>query len=99
MDGANRSQIFFKITMPLLRPMIVFTAIIATISGLQRFAEPFLLTNGGPQFATTTMILYLYQKAFTGFRLGYASALGYVLFAMIFVFSLLQLKFGGRGAA
>jgi len=95
-DGANRRQIFFKITMPLLQPMVIFTAIIATISGLQRFAEPFLLTNGGPQYATTTMILYLYQKAFSSFRLGYASALGYILFAMIFVFSLLQLKFGGR---
>jgi ABC-type sugar transport system permease subunit len=95
-DGANHRQIFFRITMPLLQPMIVFTAIIATISGLQRFAEPFLLTNGGPQHATTTAILFLYQRAFSGFRLGYASALGYVLFIMIFIFSLLQLKVGGR---
>lgn len=97
-DGANRSQIFFRITIPLLRPMIVFSVIIVTISGLQRFAEPFLLTDGGPQYATTTMILYLYRKAFSGFRLGYASATGYVLFIIIFALSLLQLKFGGRGA-
>ena len=96
-DGATRTQIFFRITLPLLRPMVVFTLIIATISGLQKFAAPFLLTNGGPHYATTTMILYLYQKAFEGFRLGYSSAMGYVLFVMIFALSLLQLKFGGRG--
>ena len=93
-DGANRLQIFWKITLPLLRPMIIFSAIITTNAGLQRFAEPFLLTGGGPAYATLTMILYLYRKAFEGFRLGYASAMGYVLFVMIFALSLLQLKFG-----
>lgn len=94
-DGASRTQIFFKITIPMLRPIIIFSMIITTNAGLQRFAEPFLLTGGGPAYATLTMILYLYQKAFQGFRLGYASAMGYVLFAMIFVLSLIQLKFGG----
>lgn len=93
-DGANRLQIFFRITLPLLRPMIIFTAIITTNAGLQRFAEPFLLTDGGPAYATLTMILYLYRKAFEGFRLGYASAMGYVIFVMIFTLSLVQLRFG-----
>jgi len=93
-DGASRLQIFFKITMPLLRPMIIFTSLITVNAGLQRFAEPFLLTNGGPAYATQTMILYLYTKAFKSFRMGYSSAMGYVIFAMIFVFSLIQLKLG-----
>jgi len=84
-DGASRLQIFFKITMPLLRPMIVFTSLITVNSGLQRFAEPYLLTNGGPGFATQTLILYLYTKAFRGFRLGFSSAMGY---------SLIQLRLG-----
>lgn len=96
-DGATRTQIFFRITLPLLRPIVVFTLIITTISGLQRFAEPFLLTNGGPNYATTTMILYLWQKAFEGFRLGYSSAMGYVLFVILFTLSLFQLKLGGGG--
>ena len=94
-DGASRVQIFFKITIPLLLPLIIFSAIITTNAGLQRFGEPFLLTGGGPAYATTTMVLYLYRKAYDGFRLGYASAMGYVLFAIILVLSLVQLKFGG----
>jgi ABC-type sugar transport system permease subunit len=93
-DGANRRQILTKITLPLLRPIIIFTSIITVNHGLQRFAEPYLLTGGGPAYGTLTMILYLYQKAFEGFRLGYSAAMAYVIFAMIFVASLVQLKFG-----
>jgi ABC-type sugar transport system permease subunit len=96
-DGANRVQVFTKITLPLLRPVIVFSAIITVNHGLQRFAEPYLLTGGGPAYGTLTMILYLYRKAFEGFRLGYSAAMAYVIFAMIFVASFIQLKFGGRG--
>lgn len=94
-DGANRTQLFFKITMPYVRPIIIFTGIVATISGLQRFSEPFLLTGGGPYFSTSTIIYHLYNKGFTSFRLGYASAIGYVLFVVLFLLSLAQLKFGG----
>lgn len=96
-DGASRVQIFLKITLPLLKPMVIFSTIIATNAGLQRFAEPFLLTQGGPAYSTYTIIYYLYQKAFVGYRLGYASAMGYVLFVMIFILSLVQLQFGRRG--
>jgi ABC-type sugar transport system permease subunit len=98
-DGANRVQIFMKITLPLLRHVIVFSAIITVNHGLQRFAEPYLLTGGGPAYGTLTMILYLYRKAFEGFRLGYSAAMAYVIFGMIFVASFIQLKFGGRGQA
>jgi ABC-type sugar transport system permease subunit len=95
-DGAKRRQIFTKITLPLLRPIVIFTSIITINHGLQRFAEPYLLTGGGPAYGTLTMILYLYRKAFEGFRLGYSAAMAYVIFAMIFVVSLIQLKFGRR---
>ena len=95
-DGANQVQVFFKITLPLLRPIIIFSAIIATIAGLQRFAEPFLLTNGGPAYATNTILYYLYQKTFVSFRLGYGAAMGYVIFLLIFVFSILQFRYGNR---
>jgi ABC-type sugar transport system permease subunit len=97
-DGANSVQSFFYITLPLLVPIIVFSAIITTTAGLQRFAEPFLLTDGGPGYSTYTMLFYLYQKTFVSYRLGYGSAMGYVLFVMIFVFSLLQFRYGTKGA-
>jgi ABC-type sugar transport system permease subunit len=96
-DGANRFQVFWRITVPLLVPIIVFSAIVTTIAGLQRFAEPFLLTGGGPAYSTTTILYYLYQKTFESFRLGYGAAMGYVVFLMMFVFSILQFRIGARG--
>lgn len=95
-DGANHFQSFMRITLPLLQPIIIFSAIITTISGLQRFGEPFLLTGGGPGYSTYTIVYYLYQKTFVSYRLGYGAAMGYVIFIMIFVFSILQFRYGSR---
>jgi ABC-type sugar transport system permease subunit len=95
-DGANHFQSFMRITLPLLRPIIIFSAIITTIAGLQRFSEPFLLTGGGPGYSTYTIVYYLYQKTFVSYRLGYGAAMGYVIFLMIFVFSILQFRYGSR---
>jgi ABC-type sugar transport system permease subunit len=95
-DGANHFQSFMRITLPLLQPIIIFSAIITTIAGLQRFSEPFLLTGGGPGYATTTMVYYLYTKTFVSYRLGYGAAMGYVIFVMIFLFSVLQFRYGSR---
>lgn len=95
-DGANHFQSFMRITLPLLRPIIIFSVIITTISGLQRFGEPFLLTGGGPGYSTYTIVYYLYQKTFVSYRLGYGAAMGYMIFLMIFVFSILQFRYGSR---
>lgn len=95
-DGANYVQSFMRITLPLLRPVIVFSLIITTIAGLQRFSEPFLLTDGGPGYSTYTIVFYLYQKTFVSYRLGYGAAMGYVIFVMIFLFSILQFRYGSR---
>ncbi len=95
-DGASRWQVLMRITVPLLVPVIIFTSIITVNHGLQRFAEPYVLTGGGPAYGTMTMILYLYRKAFEGFRLGYAAAMAYVIFAIIFLASLVQLRLGRR---
>ena len=95
-DGANHFQTFMRITLPLLRPIIIFSAIITTIAGLQRFSEPFLLTSGGPGYSTYTIVYYLYQKTFVSYRLGYGAAMGYLIFVMIFVFSVLQFRYGSR---
>jgi ABC-type sugar transport system permease subunit len=91
-DGANRIQVFFKITVPLLKPIIIFTSIITVTAGLQRYAEPLLLTNGGPARSTQTMLMYLMGKAFGSYRLGYATAAGYVIAMITLVAALLQLK-------
>jgi len=91
-DGANGIQIFMKITVPLLRPIIIFTSIIAVSAGLQLYAAPLLLTKGGPAYSTQTMLMYLMSKAFGSYRLGYSTALGYVIAMITLAASLLQLR-------
>lgn len=98
-DGANRRQQFWHITIPGLRPAIVLTVVISTIGTLQLFDEPFVLTNGGPNNATLTIGLYLYQNAFQYFDFGYASAIGYALtliLAVVAVAQVLVLRRRGR---
>jgi ABC-type sugar transport system permease subunit len=76
-DGANRLQIFWRVTLPLLRPVILFVVVQATIFSYQIFEIPFLLTEGGPSDATLTLAIYLYEVGFRQFDRGYASAIGY----------------------
>jgi cellobiose transport system permease protein len=98
-DGASKWQQFRYVTIPQLRPTIIFTVIVSTIGGLQLFTEPFLFSNdpssgatggSGRQFQTVTM--YLYEKAFGGgeFKFGYASAIAWCLFLLIVVISLVN---------
>ncbi len=88
-DGASTPQIFFRITIPLLRPVILFTVITSTIGGMQLFTEPQILVgnSGGPGQAGLTMVLYLYQQAFTKNLFGYGAAIGWGLFVIIVLFS------------
>lgn len=89
-DGANRRRQFWHITLPGLRPAIVLTVVLSTIGTLQLFDEPYVLTNGGPNNATLTIGLYLYQNAFQYFDFGYASAIGYALTLIVVVIAVLQ---------
>lgn len=91
-DGAGAWRRFRSVTFPLLRRTSVFVMIISFISALQMFDEVFVLTQGGPAGATTTAVYYIYETAFRFLELGYASALAVVLFFVILVFSLLQLR-------
>lgn len=91
-DGANAYQRFWHVTLPGLRPAIVLTVILSTIGTLQLFDEPYVLTNGGPDNATLTVGMYLYQNGFKFFDFGYASAIGYALTLIIGVISLIQLR-------
>lgn len=95
MDGASRIKQFFYITIPNLKPVILFTAIISTISTLQLFDEPYNLTNGGPADATMTLGLYIYKNGFDYFDFGYASAIAYVVVLMVGALSYFQLKVMG----
>jgi lactose/L-arabinose transport system permease protein len=91
-DGASTVQRFLWITIPLMRPVILFTAILSTIGTFRIFAEPYILTGGGPLNSSLTVLLYLYQQAFQGFKLGYASAMAYVVVGLVFVLSMVQFR-------
>lgn len=93
-DGASNVQSFFKVTLPLLKPTILYVMVTSLIGGLQIFDIPRVISNGrgGPDNALTTMVLYLYNQAFKNFNLGYASALAYALFIMIIIFSAISFK-------
>ncbi|MFD7658890.1 carbohydrate ABC transporter permease [Actinosynnema sp. NPDC059797] len=87
-DGASKVRQFFSITLPLLRPTLIFVVVTSTIGGLQIFTEPKLFApsgsnNGGSQNQYQTVVLYMYQSGFEGFDLGYASAIAWVLFLVI----------------
>jgi len=92
-DGAGRWQAFRYVTLPMLRPTILFMLVITTIGYLQLFEEPFVMTAGGPLDATLSVTMYMYQQGFTFFHQGYASAIAYVLFVIVAVIAFLQFRF------
>lgn len=89
-EGASSWDRFTRITLPLLKPTLLFVLVVNTVRSLQIFAEVFVMTRGGPLQSTTTVVYYLYEEAFTRFHLGYASAVAYLLFAITLVLAWLQ---------
>lgn len=92
LDGANKRQMFFRITIPLLQPILLYLVVMGTISSFQVFENIYLMTQGGPQFSTSTIVYLIYETAFMTFNFGRASAQAMVLFAITFVFGLLQFR-------
>ncbi|HRX15784.1 MAG: sugar ABC transporter permease [Spirochaetes bacterium] len=88
-DGANKTKIFFFITLPLLRPTMIYVIITSMIGGMQIFDIPMVLTDGrgAPEYSLNTMVIYLYNQAFTYNNMGFASAIAYGIFMLIAVFS------------
>ncbi len=95
-DGANWWQAFVHVTLPSLRPVIAFVVVVSMIGSFQLFDLPFILTNGGePADAGSTIVMYLYKNGFQFMRLGYAATIGWVLFIIIAIISIAQLKLLG----
>lgn len=95
-DGASPVATFLYVTLPLLRPMVVFTGIMGAIWGLQLFDEPWILTGGGPAGSTLTLGIYVYEQGFRFFRFGYSAAVSYTLTTAIMIFTLLRETFSRK---
>jgi multiple sugar transport system permease protein len=91
-DGARGWSRFWNITLPMITPVLYFQLIVGVIAALQVFTEPLIMTDGGPNNATLTIFLYLYRNAFEYFRMGYASALAWILFGYILILTLLVVR-------
>ncbi len=96
-DGANAVQVFRKITIPLVKPTVIFILVTSIISYFQSFIQIMIMTEGGPNNSTSVISLLIFNEAFTKYRFGYASALSMVLFVIIMVITYLQFKLAKDG--
>src|SRR5206468_4249630 len=100
LDGAGKWALFKYVTWPQLAPTTFFIVVMSFIGGLQGgFEQARVMTLGGPAGTTTTLVYHIYQKAFEEAQIGYASAVSWVLFTIIFVITLANWKFGSREVA
>ncbi len=99
LDGAGRWQEFRHVTMPQLAPTFLFVGVITAIGYLQLFAEPYVMTQGGPADSTLSVVLLMYEEGFRWWNLGYGAAVAVVLFLVILAASLVQLRVQRRSAA
>jgi len=91
-DGAGRWAAFRSVTLPLLRPTLLFAVVITTIGYLQVFEEPFVMTDGGPLDATLTVSMFMYEEGFEFFHQGYAAAIAWVLFLLVAIVAVVQFR-------
>lgn len=91
-DGASAWRRFFSITLPMLAPTLVFVSVITMIGYFQLFAEPYVMTAGGPLRSTTSVVLLMYEEGFRWWRMGYAAAIAFVLFIVILLATLVQFR-------
>jgi multiple sugar transport system permease protein len=98
LDGAGPWRTFRHVTVPMLAPTFLFVGVITTIGYLQLFAEPYVMTQGGPADATLSVVLLMYEEGFRWWNMGYGAALAFVLLVVILAVSLLQLALQRRDA-
>jgi len=95
LDGAGRVQQFFMITLPLIKPSLLFATIVTLVAGLCMLAQVIIMTDGGPGTASEVLALFMYRTAFESFDFGSAAAVGFILFAIVLVVSLGLVKLLG----
>lgn len=95
-DGAGAWRRFRHITLPLISPTTFFVLVISVIGSYQVFDQAFILTEGGPGYATTTLVYYIYTNAFEFFQMGYAAAIAWVMFVIVFILTLVQFRMQQR---
>ena len=98
LDGAGAVRQFRHVTLPMLAPTFLFVGVVTMIGYFQLFAEPYVMTSGGPLGATTSLVLFMYQEGFRWWRLGSAAAIAFVLFVIILLWTLVQLRIQRRTA-
>jgi multiple sugar transport system permease protein len=96
LDGAKTFTRFHRITLPMLTPVILFNLIMGLIGTFQYFTQAYVMTSGGPQDSTTFYALHLFNKAFLDFKMGYASAMAWILFVITLAAALLVFKTSAR---
>lgn len=94
-DGAGGTRCFFMITLPLLKPTLLFAAVITLVGGMRSVGQVIIMTNGGPGNSSEVLALYMYRLAFDFFKFGEAAAIGFILFTIVLLFSLLLFKLFG----
>ncbi|MFC2091540.1 carbohydrate ABC transporter permease, partial [Elusimicrobiota bacterium] len=95
-DGADAWQSFWNITLPSLKPTLFFVMVMTTVGSLQFFAEPYVMTNGGPLNKTLSMVMYMYNQGFMFFKFGYATSIAYVLFICILACTMIQVFYSRK---
>jgi multiple sugar transport system permease protein len=95
-DGASAVRRFWHVTLPSLGPTLLFVSVITMIGYFQLFAEPYVMTQGGPLRATTSVVLFMYEEGFRWWRMGFAAAIAFVLFLIIMVATLVQFRIQRR---
>jgi len=98
MDGASGWQQFRRVTLPMLAPTFLFVAVVTMIGYFQLFAEPYVMTQGGPANSTLSVVLLMYEEGFRWWNMGYGAAVAFVLFAIILLLTLVQLRLRAREA-
>ncbi len=96
LDGAGRWARFWNVTLPMISPVIFFNFIIGIIGSFQVFTNSFVITSGGPANSTLFFVLYLYRHAFQNFKMGYAAALGMILFLVIMTLTIISFRLSNR---
>lgn len=91
-DGATGVRRFYYITLPLLRPILLFVVVLNIIASFQVFGQTFIITEGGPELATRVIMHYIYDTSFNFYRMGYGAAISWLLFLVILAFSILQFR-------